>query len=233
MKISRRASLQIAFILDNLLPPILRDWKVLNWLMAKILYKEKHYEFFSFKSEVSTWTEEELSLKYETVAPFFIQRDTDLNQECLAEILVNISGNKILDVGCGTGFLIDKMKQVLPEIEVWGCDINSRQEFAKGVHFHIGSAEDLPFKDNEFDTVVCTHTLEHVRHLNKALEELRRVCYSRLIIVVPMQRPYHFTFDFHIHFFPYPYSFVNTIGPPHNKYLTRVLGGDIYYQEDF
>jgi len=41
------------------------------------------------------------------------------------------------------------------------------------VRFVEGSVEDLPFPDDAFDTVVSTHTLEHVQRIGVALSELR------------------------------------------------------------
>jgi ubiquinone/menaquinone biosynthesis C-methylase UbiE len=69
-----------------------------------------------------------------------------------------------------------------------------------------GSIEKLPFADGEFDTVVCTHTLEHIPDVHGALAELRRVASKQLVIVVPKERPYRWGFNLHIHFFPYRYN---------------------------
>jgi hypothetical protein len=55
---------------------------------------------------------------------------------------------------------------------------------------------------------------------------------KRLIVVVPRQRPYRFTFDLHVHFFPYAWSLelvLATDGPPGR---CRLIGGDWFYVED-
>lgn len=64
----------------------------------------------------------------------------------------------------------------------------------------------MPFEDNSFDTVICTHALEHIKNEKKALKELRRICRKKLIIVVPRQRDFRYTFDLHINFYPYRYN---------------------------
>lgn len=92
--------------------------------------------------------------------------------------------------------------------------------------------EKLPFRDNKFDTVVCTHTLEHIQDLAQGISELRRVAKKRLIIVVPKQRPYKYTFDLHLHFFPYEHSLLTVMGPGRNN-SCRTVGGDLFYIEDF
>ncbi|MDZ7363780.1 MAG: class I SAM-dependent methyltransferase [candidate division KSB1 bacterium] len=38
-----------------------------------------------------------------------------------------------------------------------------------------GFAENMPFSDKTFDYVTCCHTLEHVKDLDKAVAELKRV----------------------------------------------------------
>lgn len=61
--------------------------------------------------------------------------------------------------------------------------------------------------------------LEHIKDLQLALEELRRICKKRLIIVVPRQREYKYTFDLHINFFPYEYTFQKLINNENAKIL--------------
>jgi len=54
--------------------------------------------------------------------------------------------------------------------------------------------------------VTCCHVLEHVQDAEAAVRELRRVARRRLVVVVPRQREYRYTFDLHLRFFPYPSS---------------------------
>ena len=91
--------------------------------------------------------------------------------------------------------------------------------------------ERLPFRDESFDTVVSTHTLEHVQHLGAALAELRRVAAKRVVVVVPRQRPYRVTFNPHIHFFPYRFSLLAWTGTD-RPYRCELVGGDWLYVED-
>src|SRR3546814_1539315 len=51
---------------------------------------------------------------------------------------------------------------------------------------------------------------------------LRRVARRRVIIVVPQEREYRFTFNPHLHFFPYPHSFLRYVTPvPANHEIRR------------
>jgi ubiquinone/menaquinone biosynthesis C-methylase UbiE len=98
------------------------------------------------------------------------------------------------------------------------------------VHWCDGNIEELPFRDGAFDTVVSTHTLEHVQHLAAAIAELRRVARERLVVVVPRQRPYRVTFNPHIQFFPYRFSLLAWTGTEHEHRL-ELVGGDWLYVE--
>ena len=68
----------------------------------------------------------------------------------------------------------------------------------------VANVENLPFHDNSFDTSICLHTLEHVRNLNLAITELKRVTKKRIIIIVPKQRYSRYTADYHLNFFGNP-----------------------------
>ncbi|HYD03376.1 MAG TPA: class I SAM-dependent methyltransferase [Alphaproteobacteria bacterium] len=98
--------------------------------------------------------------------------------------------SKILDVGCGKGFLLYEIKQLLPEIEIHGFDIsqyaldNAKEEIKDKLFIH--KAEDkYPFKDKEFDLVISLTTLHNLEvfNLKKALQEIERVGKHKYIVV--------------------------------------------------
>ena len=88
---------------------------------------------------------------------------------------------KILDVGCGKGYLLYDFLKILPKAEVYGIDIskyaiaNSKEEIKKNLY--LGHANNLPWKDNYFDLVISINTLHclHTYELNEALKEIERV----------------------------------------------------------
>jgi ubiquinone/menaquinone biosynthesis C-methylase UbiE len=78
---------------------------------------------------------------------------------------------RICDVGCGTGILHD----LYPHLDIVGIDISHGMlKHHKGSHVH-GSADNMPFKDDYFDTVVCRSVLHHLPDARAGLEEIRRV----------------------------------------------------------
>tara|TARA_B110000196_G_C21027571_1_gene605949 strand:- start:386 stop:1051 length:666 start_codon:yes stop_codon:yes gene_type:complete len=99
-------------------------------------------------------------------------------------------GSKILDVGCGKGFLIYEMLQIEPELDIVGFDIsiygieNSHKEVKPRLFLH--KAQDtFPYKNKEFDLVIslgCLHNLK-IFEIVKSLEEIQRVGTQAYIMV--------------------------------------------------
>lgn len=232
MILSRNITTKIHFILDQILPPFLRDSKIFMYLPFRIMYGDKSRILFTFKEKSPFMNHEEFSKIYRDIDKLTIQRETDLNKGCIKKIIKNIVGNSILEVGCGKAFLSNIIERKGHSITAIDIYINNKikHKYPK-IIFVQGNIEHLPFDDNEFDTVICSKTLEHVHNLFFAMSELRRVCKKRLIIVVPKQRPYRYTFDLHLHFFPYKHSFLQVINPS-NKNECKVIEEDIFYMED-
>mgnify|MGYP001180426168 CR=1 FL=1 len=91
------------------------------------------------------------------------------------------SDAKILDIGCGKGYLLYDFLKILPKAEIYGLDIskyaisNGKEEIRN--FLNIGNANNLPWKDNFFDLVISINTLHclHSYDLYKALTEIERV----------------------------------------------------------
>jgi len=231
MKLSRNLTIKLNFIFDNIIPVFLRDTKWFMFPFFKIVFGNKTKIFLNFKTDVPYMSEKEYIETYKKTQSVLINRETDLNDKCINEILKNIKGESVLDVGCGRGFLARKLSKKYTVIATDIVRPSHRAEEANNIEFVKSNIEALPFRDKQFDTVICAHTLEHVRDLFLATKEIKRVARQRLIIVVPLQRPYKYTFDLHLHFFPYPHSFLLSIKRS-GKNVYKTLGGDLFYMED-
>lgn len=91
------------------------------------------------------------------------------------------AGDRVLDVGCGKGFLLYDLTQVVPGIEVRGIDIsayaieNAKEEIKPFVQ--VANANKLPFEDRSFDLVFSINTLHnlYLYDIFNALREMERV----------------------------------------------------------
>jgi ubiquinone/menaquinone biosynthesis C-methylase UbiE len=90
-------------------------------------------------------------------------------------------GARILDVGCGKGFLLYEFTQVIPNAQVTGIDIssyaieNAKEEVKP--FLHVGHAKKLPFADQSFDFVISITTLHnlYIYDVVSAVKEIERV----------------------------------------------------------
>ena len=104
------------------------------------------------------------------------------------------SDSKILDVGCGKGFILYEFKKLLPNSEIKGLDIssyaikNAKDEVKKDLV--SGHANSLPFEKDYFDLVISLNTLHnlHCYDMKKALSEIERVGKSNKYICVESYR---------------------------------------------
>jgi ubiquinone/menaquinone biosynthesis C-methylase UbiE len=92
------------------------------------------------------------------------------------------SGSKVLDVGCGKGFLLHEMKLLEPGLEIKGFDIsehglNDAKEEVKTSLFKHRAEDPFPFEDSSFDLVISLGTLHNLRvfELESSLQEIERV----------------------------------------------------------
>ena len=232
MKISRDVTIRLNWIMDNLVPPILRDARWLIAPLMRIVVGPKYKHYLNFKDSIPNLTENDIYALNEFLSDTLIDRETHLNKKSMEFVLKNVVGSRILDAGCGRGFLARKIANSAENnVEVYGLDGAIEPGKRDGIIYEKGSILNIPYEDDFFGTTVCTHTLEHILDINTALKELRRVTSKRLIVVVPKQREYRYTFDPHIHFFPYLFSLKNLIQSSSANYYE--VNQDFICIEDF
>lgn len=95
----------------------------------------------------------------------------------------------MLEVGVGEGFLAGYLSEKLPDLEIWGVDVDERDLGLLGEKFpriqaRAGSIYDLGALGRTFDLVVCAEVLEHLDRPEAAVAELSRVA-RRAVISVP------------------------------------------------
>ncbi len=98
------------------------------------------------------------------------------------------AGEKMLDVGCGSGLSLLQARAL--GAEAWGIEADPNVErIARqlGLRIHQGSLYDEPFKGTDFDLIVLNQVIEHIPQPDRALRIIRErlVTGGRVVLVFP------------------------------------------------
>jgi protein-L-isoaspartate(D-aspartate) O-methyltransferase len=103
-------------------------------------------------------------------------------------------GDRVLDVGCGKGFLLHELTRAVPGLDVAGIDVSAYAiaNAHEGVKPYLaeGRAEALPYGDAAFDLVLSLATLHNLGApaLFAALGEVERVARRGAYVMVESYR---------------------------------------------
>ena len=224
----------IRYLLEEWVPPVLRDSSPMRWLF-RLYWGRFIDDLEAFRANIHHVTAEQYADIYRRMPR--IQQGTDNSAACIERLAELMLPGSVCDVGCGTGHLLGTLaaRSDREAHQFTGVDFQLEPGIAARhprVSFREADVERLPFTDGEFGTVICTHVLEHVLHIDRTISELRRVTARRLLVIVPLEREYRFTFNPHVHFFPYPHSFLRHIVPVPPTARCEVIGRDLLYIED-
>ncbi len=125
---------------------------------------------------------------------------SDITDQTLA--LMDLQGaDRILDLGCGTGWASRRMATVAGEVV--GLDVademlrraeKSSSAF-KNLRYLWGSAESIPAADNHFSKVLSVESFYYYANQGQALDELRRVMApgGKLFILINLYKDNHYS----------------------------------------
>lgn len=96
-------------------------------------------------------------------------------------LLGDVTGLRILDLGCGTGrhalSLAERGARVTAMDFSWGMLAKARAKARSRVEFVVGDLHSrIPFGDDVFDRVICCLVFDHIRDVAHVLSEMGRVC---------------------------------------------------------
>lgn len=104
------------------------------------------------------------------------------------------AGSSVLDVGCGKGFMLHDLAELIPGIVVNGIDV-SQYAIENAIedmkpYVQTADARSLPFPDNSFDVVISVNTVHNLERAEcgKALQEIERVSRGKSFITVDAYR---------------------------------------------
>lgn len=134
---------------------------------------------------------------YDTQSPFYYR----MTRLCDDAVIARISSLqkptlRILDVGCGTGALLEKVRHAFPDAVLHGIDISpnmlavARSKNLRDVVLDEGDAENLPYANRSFDIITCCSSFHHYPNPQKALAEFQRVARpAGTLIICDMDLP--------------------------------------------
>ncbi|NQV28967.1 MAG: class I SAM-dependent methyltransferase [Rhodopirellula sp.] len=102
--------------------------------------------------------------------------------------------SSVLDVGCGKGFMLHDMAELIPGMTVKGVDISEYaiENALEDMRPHVGVANaiNLPFEDNAFDVLISINTVHNLvrEECAQALQEIERVARGKSFITVDAYR---------------------------------------------
>lgn len=151
-------------------------------LSASTIRGEEINRLYELRARLLDWTVETGFLGFFDANPgrrYIYQR----RLEVLKEMLPDLKGKRVLEVGCAAGIVAALLAPSCRELV--GVDVTETAiRFARRLHRELGNfhtrfivadAHALPFPDRRFDAIVTTETFEHFLEPGKALDEFHRV----------------------------------------------------------
>ena len=155
----------------------------------KILVQEANIRYHSKLAET-----------YDQTQPHFRPENTIQVKKRLDKFAKITSGKRLLDVGCGTGFILSLAHSCFEE--VYGIDITPamldiaaskhREQKVKNVKLIQASSDELPFPDSYFDVVTAYGFLHHLQDLLPTFSEVYRVLKNGGIFYTDEDPNYYF-----------------------------------------
>jgi ubiquinone/menaquinone biosynthesis C-methylase UbiE len=117
---------------------------------------------------------------YDKKWSFYIESTT---RETIARLSLRPT-DRILDIGCGTGYLLHQLSAAFPDEQLSGIDpvpemlAIARSRLSAAIELHEAWAEHLPFAAEQFDVVVSCNMFHYIDQPIAALREVGRVLRS-------------------------------------------------------
>jgi len=131
--------------------------------------------------------------EYDRLASIYDQRWSFYVQASIQKTLYYLQiqpEQRVLDIGCGTGTLLQKLLSFVPETNLVGIDPSqemlnaAKNKLPNNIELKQGDAEDLPFTDECFDWVITTNSFHYFLDPSQAITEAKRVLKTNGYIVI-------------------------------------------------
>lgn len=129
-------------------------------------------------------TESRVAREYAGLAATYDRRWSSYIDRSTRETLLRLTlrpGDRAIDVGCGTGVLLERLSSVHPAEALAGVDpvpdmlAVARRRLSPGIQLRQAWAEELPFASESFNAAILCNMFHYVARPLAALNEVRRV----------------------------------------------------------
>lgn len=174
------------------------ELKLLNECFYRLIFKKpsKRYNLEKYEEKIkkqSIKTFNFLSSNYDKSLSGYNPRK---NYKKIIEKLDIKKDYTILDVGCGTGEILNKIASYDTNVKLFGLDISpcmikmAKKNKLKKINYICGDSEKIPFKDNTFDILITSESFHHYPNPQKVIKEFKRVLkHNGELILCDMYRP--------------------------------------------
>lgn len=187
-----------------------------------------------------------MSILYSGESDLKLERsnNTDINSyhlKIIYSFIDSIKPKNIIDLGCGTGFLLELLDKRLTNCTLIGNDFNCPPSQKLKTNNDLNFVREdiysslVKLKSDSFDLVICAHVLEHLSNPDSLIQEIRRVTKKSFILICPLEKPDKWGMNYHVQFFKNSKNFINFIRNDQNSsssysFYERI--GNCLYIED-
>lgn len=157
--------------------------KVVNWnnkFFIDALLKFSKYDI-SLDEEHEEWVSGSFSFTQDVVVDGFSKSDQEYLKRIENVLEKYAEPITFVDLGCGKGKFIKYLEKKYPLHDMVGIDPFF---FAEGDKIKQGSAYSIPLDDQSVDVLIILEVLQHIRDIDKALSEIRRVLKDNGILII-------------------------------------------------
>lgn len=138
-------------------------------------------------------------------------------------IMPYLINKKVLDIGCATGNYLETFSQQSYGIDISKPNIDVCKKKGLNVKY-VDINKKLPFSNNTFDVVFCSHVLEHVDSPLNLLREMNRVLKSKGSVIIGLPVEFSLVRIFRSHYFKGHKGHIYAFSPDNMKRLFEYSG---------
>lgn len=164
------------------------------WLDPMPVAEDIHKAYMTYYTHANGAGSRRWSSSLEKLASQIVRRIANLwlralflkteRAELESMFLAGLPAGRVLEVGCGAGALLRRLRDLGWTVEGQDVDPNAASIADDNIRVHLGDLNALALPSESYDAVVMNHVIEHVHHPVDFLRECYRLVKPRGILVI-------------------------------------------------